>query len=776
MGYTRVPPLSGSGSITHVPTSVSPIPVSDAGTTNYHQVPGTSGIVNQPPSALAPTLSASDLTQSSGTYIVNDGVLLTATTADATDLVTTTGVSLYESGVLIGAMFQVFPGTWYYVVDPLTTGAKSYTARRTYSGGTIDSSAVAISAVSPSASPVWQLDPMSGILIDVNLNASGGGASTDITLGGTRTFSIDVRIQIDLNGTRGTAKFSYGYMDETKNLIWIETGLTTDGAGTPYTFIGALAGMTIVFAAAVTFNTAWTYRGRIASWTDSLGNAWTSPGGTAMPSFNPGTDTGGVPVVVMDGTNDKLVCSSSTVFGFMSGAGKTHEYELLAQVFPQSTGANSFFLSFANTASDTGFWDWGIVSTGGWIAGCNDGAGKNATSAAANDQENHLFNWRSSGTACTLQTDQFAADPNAAAQNPGTITLNTAAIGVNNRLTNNGFFNGGIGRVLMFSSQLTSTERFRWSTVLRCYPAVLTTQNNDASVKLITDRARCAGIISVLHSATQIASAADHGRGFQISANCDRDLYGAGGYNPTEQGSNADGAGNTTHSVSHSRVVAPDLSYSRVVTRPAFWYVPGLGAQPDAPLGSINGTQPSNWEFERRVTANWLSNKNIFRWDTRITVPSDFQQSSGTPDFRLLVSENIAVYLINSVFGVDEDYHADGTLTTIPAGDMSSAGPTFRATPPVISNAGGTHAVGIYNLTHSDATSKAFLSRAGDYRVTDYTPGFDIINPDCQIPAYFGASRIPAGQYHFITFACIGTKTEVLTAMDLLRTTYGYPT
>lgn len=724
-----------------------------------------------------PLLTLSNSSAPGDPYVIYDNVAASVTTDD-TDGNVTTGVDLYCNGTLIGHMDRgSTAGTWILTDYAIPLGSRDYFARRLYIGGILaDGVTTTISALDAStANMVFLFDATTGTTLDTSTSAAGTSPPA-VTLGGTRTFNLDVRVEVnDTSGgtALGQAKFRYGYADPTGAIVYIESGRTTTAS---YAAIGALAGLTINFAAGP-YNANNTYRSRVASVTDSNGKLWSQATTTKMPLCHSGANTGGQFALFFDGTDDFLACTDSSAFGFMSGAGKSHEYEVYIQGRQLATGANRFFLAFQNSASDTAFWSWGAVSTGGWFAGCNDGAGKNVTSATADDTEQHLHNWRSSGTAATENRDQLAADPSASAQNPGTITLNQASVGVNARLTQNGFLNGYVSKIAMFSVQHSATQRRAWSNKLNFSPYVQTIKNSGATVTMTSDRAHAAGITSVKIGATEVCSAADHGRGFQVSCNLDRDLYGAGGYNPTEQGSNLDGTGSTSTSVSVSRYLSSDQSVLRVVTRPAYWHEVGEGVTADAPQGAINGEQPATgWQFERVVIANWLGNANIFRWEFTLTVPANFVQKNGIPDFRLLVSESIAVYLQRSNFLVNEDYHSDGSLTAIAAGDMLTSGPVFRTSPPVISKGDNTLAVGIYSLTHSDGASRAFLSRAGDYRVTDYGAGLNIINPDCQVPQYYGAGRVPAGKYRYVTHLVIGTKAQVQTGMDLLRTTYGYPT
>lgn len=270
MAYTRIPALSGAGAIVSVPSNAHPIPISDPSTTWYHQIPGTNVINNLPPAALVPTMVVSDASQSSGTYIVGDDIAFVVTVPDTTDSITTTGVNIYESGVLQGAANLSFPNTWIYTALAVTAGAKSYVARRVYTGGTVDSAASTLTvqdlkapnqftSISPAA---WWRNPDSIQYGGTPLKTAGTGTNA-VTLTGTlsnQPYGWELRIPV--GGARGTATYAISHDNNATNA---QTGTTAA------TVVDGSTGITVNFPTTSNYFTNDVYKAVINPWNDKIG-------------------------------------------------------------------------------------------------------------------------------------------------------------------------------------------------------------------------------------------------------------------------------------------------------------------------------------------------------------------------------------------------------------------------------------------------------------------------------------------------------------------------
>lgn len=197
-------------------------------------------------------LVAADQSQSTGSYVVGDTVSFTATTID-NDGHTTTGVDLYESGVLIGAMVKGQTGTWTYTIAAITSGAKSYLARRAFVGNHKDSSPVAFT-VRGSLAPnqittatliEWFREPES-FVIDATPR-KGGTSPPAVTWSGNLTGG-DVGFLVTVHTAGGVGVATVDIKDGEGNLL--ESNVST-AAGTHAILA---TGVNIVFPASGTYS------------------------------------------------------------------------------------------------------------------------------------------------------------------------------------------------------------------------------------------------------------------------------------------------------------------------------------------------------------------------------------------------------------------------------------------------------------------------------------------------------------------------------------------
>lgn len=271
------------------------------------------------------------------------------------------------------------------------------------------------------------------------------------------------------------------------------------------------------------------------------------------------------------------------------------------------------------------------------------------------------------------------------------------------------------------------------------------------------------GCSSLIIGGVESIIANDHGRGWQESLSCDRDVFAAStAYNPTGHGSRDDSTGAFTESNILGAWASADGKVLRTRVQGAFW----LG-QGDVGAAAAVDSTPSQFIFDKTITAGYLGNANTWRIQLDVIVPTRANVQAMT----LLVVEATCLYFntagpASMTVAEDWDYVTEG-LTTIQADNMLPAGPTFRAARPIISNVAGTMCGGIYGIRKS--TSNGVLSRAGDYRVTDHNgDGSTIMNPDVQITDDY-AGGIAAGTQSYEVLVGLGTKAEVLAAFTVMK-------
>lgn len=287
-------------------------------------------------------------------------------------------------------------------------------------------------------------------------------------------------------------------------------------------------------------------------------------------------------------------------------------------------------------------------------------------------------------------------------------------------------------------------------------------------------RTHACGCTVILIGGVTAIIANDHGRGWQESLSCDRDVFGAStAYNPTGDGSLDDSTGTTTETNTLGVWVSPDAKKLRVRRQGAFWLGPG-----DVGAAAAADTQPSQFIFDKTITAGY-GHTNLWRVQLDVIVPT----RANVQAMSLLVTEATCLYFSTAAPGSmnvaeDWDYATEG-LSAIPGGEMSPLGPTFRSARPVISNAGGTMCGAIYPISKSSSPppgatdGNIILGRAGDHRVTDHSPT-TILNPDVQI-AWDFAGGIPAGTLSFESLVALGTKAQVTDALAYAKANYPSP-
>lgn len=427
-----------------------------------------------PPVVNIPTLSFVDLTQSSGSAVVGDNLQFTATTNDG-DNFTTTGVDLYESGNLVAHMVQGPTATWTATDSNVSTGAKSYTARRLYSGGSVNSSPTAITvlgALDPSqvttATLLGWWRSSDSITIGATPLAAGGGTPPALTFGGTRTAqTVSPFITTDSIGTGAlgntTVKISLD-----GGSTFVETGVATT-ANSTHTIAGA-GGLTVIFPASGTFTAGQTWKGianpfvsKVVPGTDDFANATAGQ----RPTIAIVAADNGLLELVYDGVDDRQLVTGTkpnTIFG-----GTNTPFYIVVQcrinaiptsgvIFAASSSSDAnipLVQIFVNTTS------YGISRR---VSGADN---KQASSVIVPQTGYHLFEYGFDGTNGVLRKNSadivggnsvVAAPMNTA----GAITINQLCIGGRVDQTGaNNFLSVQIMEIAIFNHAPTGAELYQ---------------------------------------------------------------------------------------------------------------------------------------------------------------------------------------------------------------------------------------------------------------------------------------------------------------------------
>lgn len=140
-------------------------------------------------------------------------------------------------------------------------------------------------------------------------------------------------------------------------------------------------------------------------------------------------------------------------------------YTLFVVGSAANTAAQYAFVGYGDPAQATARTrSWGVNNTGpAWLSQTRNNANTNVTvnSAGAANTNANVHEWYSPGTTVSLQTNGAAADPSAAAQNPGTLTPGRAGLMCRPASTVNLILTGRLARAALFSANKDATARAR---------------------------------------------------------------------------------------------------------------------------------------------------------------------------------------------------------------------------------------------------------------------------------------------------------------------------
>jgi len=257
----------------------------------------------------------------------------------------------------------------------------------------------------------------------------------------------------------------------------------------------------------------------------------------------------------------------------------------------------------------------------------------------------------------------------------------------------------------------------------------------------LSSSARFAGAISSLTwNGKEFINTDDHGRELQSASSFD----GLGEcFNPTEAGSEANGAADTTTSKLLEFIA--NGNQLKASTQMAFWtsvneaYPNGCGGNPNIVVAQ-NTTNLSNHILTKQITIGYSGISNVIQYLVTFHVPEHHTSA---------VFESLTGYLtqdFSSFWTFDPS-----TKSLLPL----SAGPGEQGTPEIFSTPDQKYAMGIYS---PDLPQKTFPT-AGYGRFNFYSQNTMKWN------AVFRRDDTPIGDYHFRLYVVVGSLHDVTEGM-----------
>lgn len=238
----------------------------------------------------------------------------------------------------------------------------------------------------------------------------------------------------------------------------------------------------------------------------------------------------------------------------------------------------------------------------------------------------------------------------------------------------------------------------------------------------------------------------DHGR--EISYAWGMDGWGEC-LNPTEPGSAPDGFGQgSTSRLQQVCSDAPDTLTT--TTRPAFWLAPGGSGFCDRGATRAVNTSPlTDHTLVKTVTIGYGGIDNVIAFDATVTLDRDYRSNGLEVPTGYLTSDFTAYYRFNPATGERIEPPSDPLVR--PWSFVNSS-----KIPPILATRDGAYAMGAY--TDAPIVTYEILS----YDVpnpTDRTNKWNIVAHE---------EPAPARDYHYLSFAIVGTLASVEEAMRAL--------
>ena len=297
-----------------------------------------------------------------------------------------------------------------------------------------------------------------------------------------------------------------------------------------------------------------------------------------------------------------------------------------------------------------------------------------------------------------------------------------------------------------------------WLAPLAAFPAAFPDGNATihapagSSEIVIRTTARLAGAIhSLTWNGREFINSTDHGRQLQSASNLDAGApLSNETYNPTEAGSERDGAGDKSSGrLLHLRVEPNAL---QTVIQMAFWLAPG---EKSGPNFAKNTTILSDHLLTKRVRIGYKNLPHVIAYDATFSLPVGERHIDAT--FEALTGYMPAEFEKFLQFNPQS-----GELEPL------SDGPGEGPRPVVLAVAGGTHAMGIY------APPQPARNTTGPSYGRFRFKAEKVVKWNCVFRVH-NAEGIAAGEYPYRMFVIVGDLNTVRDSMRSLHQEFAAP-
>lgn len=266
------------------------------------------------------------------------------------------------------------------------------------------------------------LRPTRGVTL-ATATVESGTTPPDVTLSGTLTQSVDLRIEITTSGPRGTAVFRWS----------VNGGASyTSGITTAASVALGSTGITANFATGTDYTNDNVYRSAIESWVCSHAHSFTNSGGTiALRPFYSMDELNGRPGVSFDGTAQTLHTTTGGLADALVGGSDTPctmmgVFKYRGDTTPPSTAR---MWGISNGATDNSFLSFAAGTSGAYRTSKRAVAGSaNTDEGGTVDNDIHLVEFLHSGTEITVAIDQVEVI-SAASQDVDSLTVTSVWLG-----------------------------------------------------------------------------------------------------------------------------------------------------------------------------------------------------------------------------------------------------------------------------------------------------------------------------------------------------------
>lgn len=238
----------------------------------------------------------------------------------------------------------------------------------------------------------------------------------------------------------------------------------------------------------------------------------------------------------------------------------------------------------------------------------------------------------------------------------------------------------------------------------------------------------------------------DHGR--QISYAWGMDGWGEC-LNPTEPGSAPDGfSQSSTSQLTELCSNAPDTLTTTM--RPAFWLAPGQSGFCDrGAVEAVNTSPLTDQTLVKTIEIGYRGIDNVIAFDATVTLETDYRSNGLEVPTGYLTHDFTAYYRFNPATGELTEPQSDPLVRPWSFVNASKI-------PPILATPDGAYAMGAYTADPIITYEILFYDVPNP---TDRTNKWNIVAH--QEPA-------PAGDYHYLSFAIVGTLASVQEAMTAL--------